>query len=78
MVVVGQKRIGRPRTGSSPAIAVRIDHDELTRVDRFAEANGISRSQALRRLIHRGLSRAALRDEGIQRPLPKRRRGLAR
>lgn len=78
MVAVGHKRIGRPRTGSSPAIAVRVDRDELARVDRFAEANGISRSQALRRLIHRGLSRAPLREESIQRPLPTRRRGLAR
>lgn len=74
----GQKRIGRPPTGGSPAVAVRLDGDELKRVDRFAQAHGISRSQALRRLIHRGLSRAAPAEEGIQRPRPQRRRGLAK
>jgi metal-responsive CopG/Arc/MetJ family transcriptional regulator len=78
MVTVRQKRIGRPPTGVSPAVAVRLEGEELDRVDRFAKANGISRSQALRRLIHRGLSRAPLLEEDAQRPRPKRRRGLAR
>ena len=78
VVVVRQKRIGRPATGASPAVAVRLDCDELNRVDRFAETNEISRSQALRRLIHRGLSRMPLSDDGAQRPRPQRRRGLAK
>ncbi len=78
MVRVTQKRVGRPPTGISPAVAVRLDPEELVRVEQFANANGISRSQALRRLIRQGLSRRLLAEKEFQQVGPRRRRPLPR
>lgn len=73
---VRQTRRGRPPRGTSPAVAVRLDPEDLARIDRFAKSKGISRSQALRRLIRRGLSRASQTEETVQ-PRHRRKRQLS-
>ncbi|MFD1610862.1 CopG family transcriptional regulator [Sphingomonas tabacisoli] len=52
---MGQKKRGRPATGESPRVPVRLSPETLARLDAFAEAESLSRSEAMRRLIERGL-----------------------
>jgi hypothetical protein len=50
--VIPKKRgRGRPATGKDPLIAFRLPEAEIVRLDRWAEDNGHSRSEAVRRLI---------------------------
>jgi hypothetical protein len=42
---------GRPATGKNPIIGVRLPAKELSLLDRWAAANGYSRSAAIRRMI---------------------------
>jgi hypothetical protein len=58
-IAVNKKRRGpgRPATGHDPAVALRLPKTVLAAVDRWAKANAVGkRSEALRRLIERGLS----------------------
>jgi hypothetical protein len=48
---------GRPRTGVTPMIGLRLSEQEIARLDRWAAQNGFSRSKAIRELIERGLKR---------------------
>jgi hypothetical protein len=57
MKSVEQKRgRGRPATGQTPIIAVRLSADEIRRVDELAAEWGVDRSKALRELLGHGLS----------------------
>ena len=51
-----QKRRGRPATGVTPMIGLRLPAKVTTQVDRWAEINGVTRSQAIRSLIEQALS----------------------
>jgi Ribbon-helix-helix protein, copG family len=46
-----KKKRGRPATGTHPMIGVRLPKEETTRLDKWAKANGYSRSEAIRVLI---------------------------
>jgi len=46
-----QKKRGRPATGERAHIAARVSDDEAARIDAWAEAHGITRAEAIRRLI---------------------------
>ena len=46
---------GRPATGRDPMIGLRLSKEETARLDRWAKANGYTRSEAIRVLIERGL-----------------------
>jgi len=50
-----QKKRGRPATGERAHIAARVSDDEVSRIDAWAEAHGVTRAEAIRRLIQRGL-----------------------
>jgi metal-responsive CopG/Arc/MetJ family transcriptional regulator len=56
---------GRPATGVDPAVAVRLPPDVLAAVDEVAKSQQVkSRSEAMRRLVERGL--AALTPRGTK------------
>ena len=46
---------GRPATGRDPMIGLRLSKKEIARLDRWAKANGYTRSQAIRVLIEGGI-----------------------
>lgn len=50
-----QKKRGRPKTGERSHIAARVTDDEAQAIDAWAKANGVTRAEAIRRLIARGL-----------------------
>jgi Arc/MetJ-type ribon-helix-helix transcriptional regulator len=57
-IKVRPKKRGRPATGKDPLYALRISDELMREVDRWAEANDSpSRSEAIRRLIERGLQK---------------------
>lgn len=61
MVDIGDKGSDRPvrrRTGLDAVSAVRMSEDLTAAVDAFAEAQGMARSDAIRRLVELGLRAA--------------------
>jgi len=56
-ISVKQKKRGRPATGVRPIVGLRLSEEEIARVDRWAKERDISRSDAIRALIERGLSK---------------------
>jgi hypothetical protein len=46
---------GRPATGRDPVRAMRLSDEFVAKVDAWAEANKVSRSEAIRRLVELGL-----------------------
>lgn len=62
-ISVSQKRRGRPATGETPQIGVRLSTFQLAGVERFAEHEDIGRSEAIRQLIEIGLAAAAVDDD---------------
>jgi Ribbon-helix-helix protein, copG family len=46
-----KRRRGRPATGRDPMIGLRLPKDEIAKLDKWAKANGYTRSEAIRRLI---------------------------
>lgn len=53
-----QKKRGRPKTGERSHIAARVTDDEAHAIDAWAEDNGVTRAEAIRRLIAKGLEAA--------------------
>lgn len=54
---VAQKKRGRPKTGENPRIAFRLDPETVERVNAIALADGITFSEAMRRVVDKGLER---------------------
>jgi hypothetical protein len=52
---VVQKRRGRPPTGQNPIIQVRFPPGLIEQVEAWAKRQKIQRSEALRRLVEKGL-----------------------
>jgi hypothetical protein len=50
-ISVKRKKRGRPATGTDRLYGVRFPDNVMTRIEKWAKANGISRSEAIRRLI---------------------------
>jgi Predicted transcriptional regulators containing the CopG/Arc/MetJ DNA-binding domain and a metal-binding domain len=51
-----KKGRGRPATGHDPLVGVRMPHETIAAVDKWAEKEGVpSRSEAVRKLVERGL-----------------------
>ena len=46
---------GRPATGRDPMIGLRLPKAKIASLDKWAKANGYTRSEAIRVLILRGL-----------------------
>jgi hypothetical protein len=57
-ITVKPKRRGRPATGRDPLIGVRLPPELIAALDDRAAVLGISRSEALRRLMELGLEHA--------------------
>ena len=55
---------GRPATGRDPMIGLRLPKDEIARLDKWAKANGYTRSELIRVLIERGFE-GWLRDNAL-------------
>jgi hypothetical protein len=56
--VIPKKR-GRPATGKDPLVALRLPPETISAVDDWAKRNGlVSRSQAIRELLDRGLRKS--------------------
>jgi Ribbon-helix-helix protein, copG family len=51
-----KRKPGRPATGRGIMLSGRVPAELVAAVDRWAKANGISRSQAVRRLIEQALA----------------------
>ena len=43
-----KKKLGRPATGVDPMIGLRLPVDDIARLDKWAKANKVSRSGAIR------------------------------
>jgi hypothetical protein len=54
---------GRPATGRHPFVGLRIPFELTMKIDDWARANGIGRSEALRRLAERALACEAKRSD---------------
>ncbi|WP_156809433.1 ribbon-helix-helix protein, CopG family [Saccharibacter floricola] len=50
-----QKRRGRPRSGVRSHIAARVTDEETQLIDACAKRNGITRAEAIRRLLQKAL-----------------------
>jgi hypothetical protein len=53
-----KRRPGRPATGRNPMIGLRLSKEHTARLDKWAKANGYTRSEAIRVLIGRAVNRA--------------------
>ncbi|MBF0850449.1 CopG family transcriptional regulator [Gluconobacter sp. R75690] len=49
------RKKGRPPTGTDPMLAGRVPAEMIKAVVEWAAAKGVSRSEAIRRLIQKGL-----------------------
>ena len=50
------KRKGRPATGKDPMLTFRSPPELTKRIERYADAEGMPRSEAIRRLVEKGLT----------------------
>jgi predicted DNA-binding protein len=55
--MVGGKRpgAGRPATGTDPSRTFRLSDEFMADLEAWASANGVTRSEAIRRLVEIGL-----------------------
>jgi predicted DNA-binding protein len=49
------KKRGRPATGKDPSRTFRLSDEFMTNLEAWATANGVTRSEAIRRLVEIGL-----------------------
>ncbi len=71
MKSVAQKRRGRPATGWTPIIALRLPAEEIQSIDQFAAEQKITRSNALRLLLREGYE--ACRRRGRREEIARKR-----
>jgi CopG-like RHH_1 or ribbon-helix-helix domain, RHH_5 len=57
-LTVHKKKIGRPATGHDPAVTVRIPAEVLKKIEKWAKANGFSRSAAIAFFVQLGFDTA--------------------
>jgi hypothetical protein len=55
-IPVKRKTRGRPATGTDPFIGIRLPQPMLASLDAWAQDNGITRSEAVRRMLVAGLA----------------------
>jgi len=53
--IIAKRKPGRPKTGSSRMYGARLPEDLVAAIDVWAKAQGISRSEAIRRLVELAL-----------------------
>ncbi|GEP61926.1 ribbon-helix-helix domain-containing protein [Reyranella soli] len=52
---------GRPSTGITPLVAFRPPHELVEAIDKWAHGAGVSRSEAMRRLLEQALAKGGKR-----------------
>jgi hypothetical protein len=60
-ITVTRKRLGRPPTGTDPLVGARLPPLLIGALDEWARAEGVSRSEAVRRLLYAALHVAPTR-----------------
>lgn len=55
-ITVLRKKRGRPATGVDPQMCARMEPELIQQVEAWAASQRVSRSEAIRRLVQRGLS----------------------
>jgi hypothetical protein len=53
--VIQKRRPGRPATGTQPLVTVRLPPEMIADLDKKAKAEGVGRSDIIRRLVGLGL-----------------------
>jgi hypothetical protein len=56
-IKVHPKRRGRPATGKDPLVSARLPQNLIDQIEAWAATNESSRSEAVRRLVERGLKK---------------------
>jgi Arc/MetJ-type ribon-helix-helix transcriptional regulator len=65
---VKRKRMGRPSTGKTAFVALRLTPEQARQLDTWAKARAIaSRSEAIRRLIEQSTEPPTTRKDGLPR-----------
>jgi hypothetical protein len=59
-----KKGRGRPATGYDPLVAARFPLEMIFRIDQWADESGVTRSEAMRRLVEQALAGADTRPMG--------------
>src|SRR3981081_4057042 len=54
-ITVKRKKAGRPATGTEPLYGVRISDELMGQIQKWGRENSATRSEAIRRLVERGL-----------------------
>jgi hypothetical protein len=52
---------GRPATGMDPVLSGRVPKDLIDRIDRWADANGYTRSESVAKLLEEAITAAEKR-----------------
>lgn len=55
-IKVEPKKRGRPATGKDPLVGLRLPPEMIVRLDAWADGQGLSRSEAIRRIIGNALN----------------------
>jgi len=62
-IIKAKPKRGRPATGKDPMLGFRSPPELTAQIDGFAEKQSIPRSQAIRRLVEKGLNHDKLEKE---------------
>jgi hypothetical protein len=54
-IKVKPKKRGRPATGKDPLIGIRAPEELIAKIDRYAERQALTRSEAVRKLLEHAL-----------------------
>jgi hypothetical protein len=54
-IKVKPKKRGRPATGKDPLIGIRAPPELIAKIDRYAEHQALTRSEAIRKLLEHAL-----------------------
>ena len=52
-----KRKRGRPATGQTPVVGIRLEGELIEEIDAWAAAQGLSRSKAIRQLIAKAMKR---------------------
>jgi len=65
-ISVKRKKRGRPATGTEPLYGIRVSDVLMREIMRWARSNGMTRSEAIRRLVEMGLKASVSTDQTSQ------------
>jgi hypothetical protein len=65
-ISVKRKKRGRPATGTEPLYGIRVSDVLMREIMQWARSNGMTRSEAIRRLVKMGLKASVSTDQTSQ------------